>query len=277
MRKVYKKRRRIRFRRFFFLIILIVGFLFIKSKVNLSIGHNTYLMKNVEVYESDENLDEFINKINEMGKTDSDYKEISDSIDNLPPLMIKTAAMRPEAKGFILGFLKNDTNLAPDSSDFNINNGSVFLLQWDKDWAYYPYADGCMGTNGCGPTSISMILYGLGIKKSPIDVADFATKNGHVEYGMTSWSLIEDISNEFGLSVRGDYNSIEELPKDKGLTLLSMRPGDFTLTGHFVVLVGQNSDGTWRINDPNSVENSRKAWTSSELSPQIKAIWYFEN
>lgn len=108
-------------------------------------------------------------------------------------------------------------------------------------------------------------------------MADFAERNGHVKDGMTRWSIIDDIVSEYGLYMRSDYTSLDQLPKNQGLTLLSMKPGDFTLTGHFVVLVGQNSDGTWRINDPNSVENSRRAWTTEELSPQIKAIWYFEN
>lgn len=277
MRRIYKRRRKIKIRRLFLLLIVVMGIVFIKSKITLTRSNNTYLSENVEVYQGDENLDEFKNEIKEMADYDSDYREIAESLDRLPPLMIKTAAMRPEAKGFILGFLKNNPNLAPNSSEFHIDNGLVFLAQWDKDWAYYPYAGGCMGTHGCGPTSISMILYGLGIKQSPVDVADFAERNGHIDNGMTRWSIIDGIADEYGLYMRGDYTSLDQLPKNQGLTLLSMKPGDFTLTGHFVVLVGQNPDGTWRVNDPNSVENSRRAWTTEELSSQIKAMWYFEN
>ena len=57
--------------------------------------------------------------------------------------------------------------------------------------------------------------------------------------------------------------------------ILAMGRGDFTSTGHYVVLTGWEEDA-FRVNDPNSVKNSRKLWTYEELESQIRNIWAIE-
>jgi hypothetical protein len=54
--------------------------------------------------------------------------------------------------------------------------------------------------------------------------------------------------------------------------ILAMGEGDFTSTGHYIVLTGWSGDA-FRVNDPNSLENSRKLWTYEELEHQIRNIW----
>jgi predicted double-glycine peptidase len=54
-----------------------------------------------------------------------------------------------------------------------------------------------------------------------------------------------------------------------------MGPGDFTTTGHYIVLTRWEEDA-FRINDPNSKENSGKLWTYEQLEPQIRNIWAIE-
>ena len=51
-----------------------------------------------------------------------------------------------------------------------------------------------------------------------------------------------------------------------------MGPGDFTTTGHFIVLTG-TKNGMICINDPNSVKNSEKLWDYEQIKGQIKNIW----
>ena len=53
-----------------------------------------------------------------------------------------------------------------------------------------------------------------------------------------------------------------------------MGPGDFTATGHFLVLTGWE-DGKFRINDPNSRENSERLWAYEEIQDQIRNLWAF--
>jgi hypothetical protein len=54
-----------------------------------------------------------------------------------------------------------------------------------------------------------------------------------------------------------------------------MKPGDFTYTGHFIVLTGIDSNGDIIVNDPNSKKNSKKHWSLETLVPQIKGIWKY--
>ena len=63
---------------------------------------------------------------------------------------------------------------------------------------------------------------------------------------------------------------------DKGNILIcAMGPGDFTVSGHFIVIYGYDDNG-FQINDPNCVARSRKVWTFEEIKDQIKKIWAYE-
>jgi len=49
-------------------------------------------------------------------------------------------------------------------------------------------------------------------------------------------------------------------------------PGDFTFSGHFMVITGYNENG-FTINDPNSTKNSMLTWDFERLSKQIQNMW----
>lgn len=55
----------------------------------------------------------------------------------------------------------------------------------------------------------------------------------------------------------------------------SMRKGDFTTTGHFILLVGVQ-DGKFIVHDPNSKERSKKLWDYETLEYQIRNLWSFQ-
>ena len=92
-----------------------------------------------------------------------------------------------------------------------------------------------------------------------------------------SWGLMTDGCRAWGLVS-------EELPLtetavtgalDEGRPIIcSVRPGDFTTTGHFILLAGLEEEGI-RVNDPNSPQNSDRLWIYDELEPQIRNLWAF--
>jgi hypothetical protein len=53
-----------------------------------------------------------------------------------------------------------------------------------------------------------------------------------------------------------------------------MRPGDFTTSGHFIVLTGE-ADGKITVCDPNSRQRSEALWDYETLAPQIKNLWAY--
>ena len=60
---------------------------------------------------------------------------------------------------------------------------------------------------------------------------------------------------------------------DQGkLIVCSMRPGDFTTSGHYILLYDYDDTGFY-ITDSNRVSNSSRTRDYATLSPQIKNLW----
>lgn len=175
-------------------------------------------------------------------------------------------------------------NVAPVISAENIHltveAGTIpRIYQWDDLWADYLYGESTMEEAGCGPTCLSMVVMGLtgADTWNPVAVADFSMKNGYKTSDGTSWELMSAGANHMGVigsELPLDENRmIQELSSGHPI-ICSMRPGDFTTTGHFIVLTGYDGSA-FTINDPNSEENSSVTWTYERLKNQIKNLWAF--
>ena len=186
----------------------------------------------------------------------------------------------PETADFIKNYPDMKDN-PPAESVGDMTKGVIpHLLQWDERWGYQTYGDNMIAVNGCGPTALSMVAAGLTGDNTitPYKVAGFAAEQGYYagESG-TSWSLMTEGAQQFG--IRGEELGLsrEEVfsALENGQPIIcSMRPGDFTTTGHFIVLVG-TEDGKIRVNDPNSVKRSEKLWDYETLYPQINNLWVY--
>jgi hypothetical protein len=155
------------------------------------------------------------------------------------------------------------------------------FLQWDTRWGFTYYGTEVMAVTGCGPTSLSMVAVGLtgNTAYNPRHVADFAMENGFITAGNDStWTLMSVGALEYGLNVReviADANAITAALNRGEPIIASMRPGDFTTGGHFIVLISANSDGTVNILDSNSILLSEMPWELSRIIPQMRNIWAF--
>ncbi len=154
------------------------------------------------------------------------------------------------------------------------------LIQWDARWGYYEYGSGLIGYTGCGPTCLSMVaLYLTGdADYTPVYVADYAEEHGYYVSGSgTSWTLMSEGCAGLGLSARElpmvESTMISAL--DAGQPIIcNVGPGDFTDTGHYIVLTGYG-DGGFTVNDPNSPERSARVWTFDQLNGQVRNLWAF--
>ena len=57
--------------------------------------------------------------------------------------------------------------------------------------------------------------------------------------------------------------------------ICAMGKGDFTTSGHYIVLVG-TENGLIRVNDPNSYENSETLWSYEQIEGQIRNLWVIQ-
>ena len=200
-----------------------------------------------------------------------------------PTRLLESLANNPELLAFTLDYpeKKGTWNEKIDISD-QYNPGQIpLLIQWDEDWGYAPYGDGMIALDGCGPTCLSMIAVGLtgDTSMNPKAVAAFSEGNGYLdaETGSTLWSLMTDGAGKLGLRSReltlDEQQMIRELSQGHPI-ICSMRPGDFTTGGHFIVIY-EYRDGKFLIKDPNSRSRSQKGWSYETLEPQIKNLWAF--
>lgn len=160
----------------------------------------------------------------------------------------------------------------------DVCEGQVPLfIQWDMRWGYESYGDNIVGLAGCGPACLSMAyVYLTGdLEGNPAEMARFAEENGyHTKVG-TDWSLWTEGVERLGISgteLPLDEFCIQEALEAGGVVICSMRPGDFTQTGHYILIRGYDEDGFW-VNDPNRRENSEKQWKYEDIQYQIKNLW----
>ncbi len=173
---------------------------------------------------------------------------------------------------------------APDDSgleiEFDLEDGELpYLLQYDSRWCFHGYGSSVIGFTGCGPTCLSMAAIGLtgNTAYTPAYVADMSEAGGHYVMGAgTAWSLFTAGAAQLGLSsetVVVDKSAMKERLSEGAVLVAAMLPGDFTTSGHFILIYGTALTGGFKVYDPNSIERSERTWSFSRLEPQISQLW----
>lgn len=195
-----------------------------------------------------------------------------------PESIIALLERNPETETFVLEYPVYEPE-EYDLSEIDRSGGVPLLLQWDQRWGYEQYGSDCIAITGCGPTCLAMVGYyltGDGETFDPAAVAEYAEKEGYYAAGYgSSWTLISEGAVRLGLDVT-EIPLVEKRMKDNlevgNPIICAMGPGDFTSSGHYIVIVGLQ-DGMFVINDPNSVENSQKLWSYEQIQGQIRNLW----
>ncbi len=200
-----------------------------------------------------------------------------------PVSMLEFMEKYPQATDFVMNFPeKKDLHPEIDITKDMEQGGVPLFLQWDERWGYEIYGDDFLGVNGCGPTSLSMVQCGLSgeTKWNPYEVAKLADANGYYVSGVgSSWDLMDAGARQLGLQVYEvpfSAQGILDTLQSGRLIICSMGPGEFTYSGHFVVLTGVDDDGRIFINDSNSRERSERTWDADYLLSQAVAMWAYD-
>lgn len=222
------------------------------TKNNLEITKRNY---NAAVSNKDgSNANAFANQINDY------QRELANIKQQINQALASASSSRLEATPI-------KTTIDPASSDF------INYYQYNYN---QPYSTGTIGTDGCGPTSMAMVLTNLtGKEITPVEMA--AKGNGRYTCSKgTYWSFFGDMAKEYGVNCQqmdvSQSNIVNNLNAGKTL-ILSMRAGHFTRSGHFIVVRGIDNNGQLIVSDPNSEERSNQRWPVSTVAGEACQIW----
>ena len=150
----------------------------------------------------------------------------------------------------------------------------VYYNQLDERWKEEPYGQDKIGTHGCGPTSMSMVVSTFtGTNVDPVEMAEWSYENGYYCPGGGSYhSLIPKAAEHWGLSV--DINlegeDVADALAEGKLVVALMSKGHFTKSGHFIVLRGITPEGRVLVADPASLKRSNQEWELSLILSEAK-------
>ena len=277
-----KKRRRLRRKirricRLTAVLALLLVAVFALKKTNVIPGHHNYEMEK-PVQRTEEEVQK---KLEEMAKKHREYKDILEHYEDYPETYLAALANNPEMLDYVKGYLDSHGVLDAKLTKSEKKEDYPLFIQWDKRWGYASYGTSSIGISGCGPTCLSMVIYGLTENElaTPDKVARYSEEQGYyIEGTGTSWELMTDGAAAFG--VTGSELSLDESSMKQALDaghpiICAMRAGDFTAAGHFIMIYVYDKKG-FIINDPNSRTRSEKRWTYEELNGQIKNLWSYQ-
>ena len=200
-------------------------------------------------------------------------------IQDYPDSLIRLLERNPETAEFVLHYPMREQKKI-DLSGLDRSQGVPLLLQWDERWGYLEYGSDMVAITGCGPVCLSMVgWYLTGEEKfCPDRVVEFALENNYYTEGEGSaWALMSEGAKTLGLNVKElalVEDKIAAYLRAGDPIIAAMGPGDFTSSGHFIVLTGYE-DGLLTVNDPNSRIKSEKQWAFDEIRDQISNLWVF--
>lgn len=240
------------------------------NKYDVEAGNNTY--DNAVIENS---------KISEKNKIQNNQSMLDDIMNSTQyPKQLKDLALKnEEALEFVYDYPAEHAKEHTIDLTEEVSMGSVPLfVQWDKRWGYEKYSGNFFAASGCGPTTLSMVVVYLTHNReaSPIAVAKYSKEAGYsVDGSGSSWTLISEGCRHYGVKAKTvalDESRMKAELDEGHPIVVNVGPGDFTDTGHFMVITGYDDEG-FSINDPNSIEKSGKRWLFKNISSQIRAVW----
>ena len=223
----------------------------------------------------------YVDELNTMVSLDARIETIINDAASYPEKVLKMLANNIETLDFVLDYQEKKERPIEESIGELPKEGEVpLLIQWDERWGYAPYGNSMVAVSGCGPTAIAMVASGLKSRDdiTPYKVAAYSEENGFLTKEMdTSWDLMTYGCEAFGISgamLGLDEEAMVQTLMNGHPIICSMGPGDFTNSGHFIVLTGYEN-GLFQVNDSNSRIRSEQGWSYEVLKNQIVNMWYY--
>lgn len=225
------------------------------------------------------NREEAIAKIKELSRWYPALYFVYVNADKYPTELLLSGAGNPEMASYLYDYLTVEPVVTGGFTDEEQPEDYPLFLQYDPRWGYMPYGtEGNMGSSGCGPTCISMAVFYLTGNRdcTPDAVARYSLDTGHYVPGVgTAWSLMSEYPRSLGLSsyqISWSEASLKAQLDNGRILVCSVRLGNFTSSGHFIVIYGYDENG-FKVNDPKCVYRSDLSWTYEQIKNDFKAVW----
>ncbi|MDD3402159.1 MAG: C39 family peptidase [Hespellia sp.] len=224
-------------------------------------------------------LEGAVKQLTIMQAKDHRYARIVNHRSDYPERLLINLANNPELLSFVLEY-PQDTGYQDDISlsTQELTDSCPLFLQWDIRWGYQAYGDNNIACSGCGPTALSMVIVGLthNAKATPAQVAQFAAGKDYYEKGIgTKWELMDAGPAAYGLTsetIAADEAGMKQQLDAGKFLIASMKAGDFTTGGHFIVICGYNDRG-FKIRDPFCIYRTGQTWDFATLNGQLEGLW----
>ena len=148
------------------------------------------------------------------------------------------------------------------------------------------YGNSTLEQSGCCPTCLAMILtYLTGEDVLPTDLTDKSAKYLYSNGTDITGNYFYDLCSDFDVKPTRlqnwwDPDTITDTLESGKPIILNVGAGNFTSSGHYIVLLGFDDNGDVIVADPNSVYNSTKTYSLDSLIAQTyntaSACWCFE-
>ena len=170
----------------------------------------------------------------------------------------------------------------------------VSYKQTDRRWANKKYANSgensTIGGSGCGPTAAAMLVATfVDRKETPVEACAWAKKHGYKATGSGTYYTFfkayfkahrmdcEQVpgSNSYHQKNTSSDKKAKAALKKGQYVIACMGPGDWTRSGHFILL-RKIKGSTVYIHDPASSAKSRNKSTWDKVQYQAKYYWIIE-
>lgn len=210
---------------------------------------------------------------------DKRYKSLARHPEDYPEGLLRQVLRNDEVLDFALAYPENVKKIwNPADISLDAPEGIPHYLQWDARWGYGAYGSSTVGVSGCGPTCLSMAVVGLtgNTGANPLAVAQYSAEQGwYVPGAGTDWELLRSGAEHYGLcwqELSPEAEDLRRILDAGGCVIASMLPGDFTASGHFILISAYTPEGFFQVLDPNSGSLSR-VWEFDALKSQFAALW----
>lgn len=165
----------------------------------------------------------------------------------------------------------------------------VFYSQIDPRWKDLDYStkgeDTTIGRSGCGPTCAAMILSEImGMQITPVDTCKWSLDHGYKAKNQgTYYSYFPKQFAEWGINcnqlswVNGygkltDIDNMSILDANKYYHIACLGPGEYTKSGHFIVVEG-SENGRLSIYNPSKLRYDKTLVSAIPFCKQVK-YWF---